>query len=181
MGTITRFITKKTVHSCCLFVVIAMIITVAFSPLANAEEAHQKEAHAFHRHHTALFLGNTQDDGSEYGLSFGLEYEYRFNHWLGLGGLVEYAGGDFEHLLLAVPLYIHPYKQWLLVLAGGAEIYNEHEEHQGDKREREWVVRTGVAYQFPIEDKWSITPSFNVDFSEHETLFVYGISVGVGF
>ncbi len=48
-------------------------------------------------------------------------------------------------------------------------------------RTRDWVVRTGVAYQFPFGERYTIAPEFSVDFSEHETLFVYGIAIGIGF
>jgi len=42
-------------------------------------------------------------------------------------------------------------------------------------------VRTGGGYQFHFGEKYSIAPEFIVDFSEHETLFVYGSSIGLGF
>ena len=143
-----------------------------------AEEDHEGAAHSFHRHHAALFIGNTQNDGSEHGLSVGMEYEYRINQWLGLGGLVEYAAGDFEHLLIAVPLFIHPYEDWLFMVAAGTEIHKGEEENKG---KRNWLIRTGVGYQFQFGEKYSITPAFHVDFSEHETLFIYGVYIGLGF
>ena len=33
--------------------------------MSVAEEAHEGAAHSFHRHHAALFIGNTQNDGSK--------------------------------------------------------------------------------------------------------------------
>ena len=181
MKSRVKYIIGQTVRKCHLYLIITILLTVAFSSVAVADEAHEEAAHEFHRHHMALILGNTQNDGSENGLSVGLDYEYRFNKWLGLGGLAEYAGGDFKHLLLFVPLYIHPYKNWLFVVAGGTEVHKEHEGHGEDKRTRDWVVRTGVAYQFPFGERYTIGPEFSVDFSEHETLFVYGIAIGLGF
>ena len=157
----------------------AIVLLIMMAPgTAPAEEAHEGAAHSFHRHHAALFIGNTQNDGSEHGLSVGMEYEYRINQWLGLGGLVEYAAGDFEHLLIAVPLFIHPYEDWLFMVAAGTEIHKEDEEN---KRKRDWLIRTGVGYQFQFGEKYSITPAFYVDFSEHETLFIYGLYIGLGF
>ena len=181
MKSLSRYIIGQAIRKCHLYLIITFLLNVAFSSVAVADEAHEEAAHEFHRHHMALILGNTQNDGSENGLSVGLDYEYRFNNWLGLGGLAEYAGGDFKHLLLFVPLYIHPYKNWLFVVAGGTEVHKEHEGHGEDKRTRDWVVRTGVAYQFPFGERYTIAPEFSVDFSEHETLFVYGIAIGIGF
>ena len=157
----------------------AIVLLIMMAPgTAPAEEEHEGAAHSFHRHHAALFIGNTQNDGSEHGLSVGMEYEYRINQWLGLGGLVEYAAGDFEHLLIAVPLFIHPYEDWLFVVAAGTEIHKDEEENKG---KRDWLVRTSVGYQFQFGEKYSITPAFHVDFSEHETLFIYGFYIGLGF
>jgi hypothetical protein len=160
---------------------IATLISSAFVPIAFAGEAHKEGPHEFHRHHMALLLGNTQSEDGENGLSVGVDYEYRINRWLGIGGLVEYSAGDFEHLLLIAPLFIHPYKGWLLNVSLGAEVHKEHGDHEGEKRTRDWIVRTGVAYQFHVGERYSIAPEFNVDFSEHETLLNYGIAFGVGF
>ena len=181
MGTHAGFIAGQAGHKYYLYLTIVIFFTVVFTPLADAEEAHEKHANEFHRHHLSLIVGNTQNDGNQSGLLVGVDYEYRFNRWIGLGGLAEYAGGDFDHFLLAVPLFIHPYKNWLLSVTGGAEVHKEHNDHEEDKQRREWIVRTSVAYQFPIADKWTIAPEFSVDFSENETLFVFGIVIGVGF
>ena len=157
----------------------AIVLLIIMAPgTAPAEEEHEGAAHSFHRHHAALFIGNTQNDGSEHGLSVGMEYEYRINQWLGLGGLVEYAAGDFEHLLIAIPLFIHPYEDWLFAVAAGTKIHKDEEENKG---KRDWLVRTSVGYQFQFGEKYSITPAFHVDFSEHETLFIYGFYIGLGF
>ena len=40
-----------------------------------------------------------------------------------------------------------------------------------DEKERDWLIRTGVGYQFHFGEKYSRTPEFIVDFSEHEKLF----------
>lgn len=164
-----------------LFSIIVISSAMVTTNPVEAEELHEKNEHEFHRHHTALVISNTQNDENDNGLSVGIDYAYRLKHWLGLGGILEYAGGDFEHLLLLAGASIHPYKNWVLLAAGGAEIHKEHDDHEEDTPKREWVIRTGVAYQFPISDKWTIAPTFNVDFSEHETLFVYGIAIGFGF
>lgn len=68
---------------------------------------------------------------SEGGFGGGLDYEYRINQWLGIGGFAEYAGGDFEHVLIGLPLSIHPYKGWRLVVAPATEIHKEHGEDGG--------------------------------------------------
>jgi len=188
MQSHVKYSPERTLKRSLLFVLIAIVIivTLSLSPMAMADAAHEKSAHEggaheFHRHHMALLLGNTQSEETSNGPSIGVDYEYRFNKYLGIGGLVEWAGGDFDHLLLIVPLYIHPYKGWLFNVSLGSEIQKEHEEHEEDKKTRDWIFRTGVAYQFPVGERYTIGPEFNVDISEHETTIAYGIAFGIGF
>jgi hypothetical protein len=108
---------------------IALMIFLAMAPAIRAEEEH-KGADAFHRHHTALIIGGTFDEHGGSGPSLGADYEYRFNRRWGLGGLLEYAGGDFEHVLLGIPIFFHPNEHWLLALVPATEIHKgeEHDE-----------------------------------------------------
>ena len=189
MGKYVEYIFCRATRKCCAYLIIANVLAVSMVPVVSAEEAHEQAheeahkegAHEFHRHHMALIFGNTQNEGDENGLSAGIDYEYRINSWLGVGGLAEYAGGDFEHLLLIAPLFFHPHKGWLFNFSIGTEIHKEHGDHEGAERTRDWIVRTGVAYQFPLGERYTIGPEFNVDFSDEETLFVYGLAIGVGF
>ncbi len=170
------FTIRKAVLKCYLLLSIAILFTMAATPAIAAGESHESE-HAFHRHHASLIVANTFDGHGENGLSVGGDYEYRLNDWFGLGVGVEYAGGDFGHILIGVPLFIHPYGQWRLAVTAGGEIYKDEEEH---KTKREWLIRTGVGYQFPLGKGYSISPEFYVDFSEHETLYVIGLAIGFG-
>ena len=160
-----------------LILIVVSFLFAAWLPLSNAEEMHEGAAHSFNRHHTAVIISNTQNDHGEHGLTVGVDYVYRFNSLLGLGGLVEYAGGDFGHLVIAVPLFISPYKNWTFVLAPGTEVYNDEET---DAKKRQWLARVGISHQFHIGERYSISPEFNVDVSEHETLYVYGLAFGYG-
>ena len=44
--------------------------------------------------------------------------------------------------------------------------------------EAEFLFRTGLAYEFEY-NRWSITPEFNVDFTEGKTALVYGVNFGI--
>ncbi len=61
-----------------------------------AEERHEehKESH-YHRHHIGLFLGNIHEEGEDI-FSVGLDYEYRFSQYMGIGVLGEYTGKDYR-------------------------------------------------------------------------------------
>jgi len=71
-----------------------------------------------------------------------------------------------------------PYKEWRLLAAIGGEIYKD---QVSNEKDRGFVFRTGVGYLFPVGKDITVAPEFFVDFSEHETLFTYGLSVGYGF
>jgi len=153
-----------------------IIFIVCIFGTGYAEES-QSGDHTYHKHHASLIVGNTFDEHGENGFSVGGDYSYRFNKWVGLGVGLEYAGGDFEHVLIGVPLIIHLNEHWSLKVAPATEIHKD-EEH--DEREREAIFRTGIGYSFHIGDEYTISPEFNVDFSEHETLYVVGLSFGFG-
>lgn len=124
-----------------------------------------------HHHHLGLFLGNTEE-GHKEGLSIGLDYEYRLDELIGVGGLFEYVGGDLDAWVLAVPVFFHPYKHWRFVAAPGLEY---------KRGKSKFLVRTGVAYSFAIGGRWTISPEFNVDWFDRDEALVYGISIGYGF
>lgn len=116
----------------------------------------------------SMFVGNTQD-GSENGLSVGLEYEYRWTRKFGVGALAEYAGGDFDSWVVGIPFFIHPHAGWFIRLAPGLE----HEDS-----ENSFLFRAGVGYDFEIMPRWSLAPEFNVDFVEGgDDKLVYGLSL----
>ena len=156
---------KKTL---CLWVGMGL---VAASGLC--EEMHVEDhGHEYHKHHVAVFLGNTHDYHSEDTFTVGVDYEYRFSQYVGLGALVDFAGTKFDITVLGGGLFFHPWNDLRVLAAGG----NEH--HSGDD---EFLVRLGVMYDFFIND-WSVSPTVNVDLLEsgHEN-WIYGIALGRGF
>lgn len=150
--------------------IVAFIFAMPLQALA-AEEEHgeHKESH-YHRNHVGLFLGNTHEEHEDT-FTVGLDYEYRFSQYLGIGVLLEYVGEDFREGVGLVPLFIHPYKGFRFIVAPGVK---------PKKHEEKFLWRVGVGYRFPIGN-WAIAPEFNVDFSEGEEGYVYGVSFGYGF
>ncbi len=129
----------------------------------------------FHPHHIAVFLGLTEAEHHHETireLTLGLDYEYRCTKYLGLGGLVDYSGGDLDTTVIAVALFIHPVANLKLLIAPGYELHSGHEEE---------LVRAGVGWDFHAGESLTITPTFSVDFVSSEEIKVYGIAVGWGF
>ncbi len=153
-----------------------MVLLVLLVPVKiPAEEAGHgsKEKGLEHRHGTELFIGNTHDDGED-GFTVGLGYEYRLNQLFGIGGIVEYAGGDFEEWTLAVPFILHPYKEWRFLVAPGVAIPTN-DEHD------DFLIRVGAAYEFEIGKKWALVPAFNVNFVDNKEVLTFGLGFGYKF
>jgi hypothetical protein len=136
---------------------------------AEEEHAEHGESH-YHRHHVGLLLGNTHEEGLDE-FTTGLDYEYRFRQYIGVGGLLEYVGEDIREWVGLVPLFIHPYKGLRFIAAPGIK-------HSKDENKFLW--RLGIGYRVPIGN-WTIAPEFNLDFTEGRTVEVYGVSFGYGF
>jgi hypothetical protein len=153
-----------------ILLIAVFVFTMPLQALA-AEEEHgeHKESH-YHRNHVGLFLGSTHEEG-EYEFTIGLDYEYRFSQYVGIGLLIEYVGEDAREGVGMVPLFIHPYKGLRFVAAPGIK---------PKKDDEKFIWRLGVAYRFPIGN-WTIAPEFNLDFTEGKTVEVFGVSFGYGF
>jgi hypothetical protein len=82
---------------------------------------------------------------------------------------MEHAGGDLDSNAVAAALFIHPVGGLELVFGAG---YEDHES--------EFLARAGVAYAFHV-GRISLTPTFSVDFVDHEENKVYGVNIGWGF
>ena len=145
--------------------------------LSAAEQTHATHENSAHHHPNMLevFLGNTYEDskhGDENGFTVGLVYERRYSDLLGIGGFYEYVAGDFDKWSIGVPLFIHPHEGWRFVLAPGLE------HRHGDD---EFLLRTGVAYEFELSERWVMIPELNVDFVDGEEALAFGLSFGFGF
>lgn len=153
-----------------ILVIAVFLVTIPLEIIASEKEHGGHEESQHHRNRMELFLGNTHEHGED-GFTVGLSYGYLLQEFIGVGGLLEYAGGHFDKWIVALPVFIHPYGGWRFALGPGLE----HKEG-----ENEFLIRAGVAYEFEI-GRWLISPEFNVDFVDGEKSYVYGLSFGWGF
>jgi len=144
-----------------------LLVGAALSRAAGAE------SESTERQNKVSFFGGITQDGSDVEASLGLEYEHRMGDLWGIGGLAEYAAGDFDAWVVAVPVLLHPYADWFIRLAPGVEF---------EEDEASLLLRTGVGYDFELSRRWSLAPEFNVDFTEGgDTKLVYGLSLSYSF
>ena len=118
------------------------------------------------RNSIALFVGNTHADG-ENGFTLGLDYSYRFNRRISLGGMVDYAGRDFRSFIVGVPIFLHATERLIFELAPGIE-HADGENHA--------LVRLGGLYKFPAGPV-SLLPALFADFVDSETTWVFGLAI----
>lgn len=143
-----------------------IVLTTTLSVCSTAGLA-SEEKH--HRHHLSVFAGATHAEGSNEA-TVGVDYEYRVTELLGVGALIDHAGGHLDSTIVAGVVFLHPHKGLLLLAAAG----NENTDH-GD----EFLFRAGIGYEFELSDDWTVTPLVNFDFvKDEETKEVYGISIG---
>ena len=152
-----------------LWIMVFVLTTPFQTPATEQVNEEHKDSH-YHINHIGLFLGNTHEEG-ENEFTIGLDYEYRFSQYVGIGLLGEYVGKPEREGVILVPLFIHPYKGFRFIAAPGIK---------PKKDEEKFIWRLGIGYRFPIGN-WTIAPEFNLDFTEGKTVEVYGVSIGYGF
>lgn len=166
---------------------IPMGLTHASGSGGPSEHPTAHEAHESHPNHLALFLGASTPtkEGSATSFTIGADYERRLSETWGVGGIVDFAIGDFKRTaLLGGSLFVHPLGNLRLLAAPGVEfVEKERKGTPGEStiHEAHFAFRLGVAYEFHI-DRFSIVPVFNADLiGETKTTLVYGVAFGVGF
>jgi hypothetical protein len=152
-----------------LIVIIGCCFILLAIPLGGSAQS-EKDVDPFEPlHYMRLFVGGTYED-DDTGFSMGGEYEYRFRKLFGLGPMAEYTAGVFDSWVLGVPFILHPHDGWVLLAAPGVEIADG---------ETEFLFRIGGAYEFEVGEKLSIAPEINIDFTEGEQKFVFGLAFGL--
>ena len=173
MKTITsrNIILRPTMYVAISLLFVALICASAFAGGDGRTSTSSKAVYKGHKNHLALFTGITHhEDNDEF--SIGLDYEYRFHKIFGIGGLVEYTGGDCDSWIFGVPVFIHPYKGAQFIVAPG---------FISEDDETDFLLRLGAGYQVEIGKGWSLTPQYNVDFIEGESELAQVIGVALGF
>lgn len=157
---------------------IAVVIATLLSAAAYASGEEDSGDHV-HPHHLAFFIGGGYETGregeeSDKGLVTGVEYEYRFRHNWGIGGVVEALGGDtIREVSMVVPVSLHPHSGWRIFAGPGYEFT--------EKKDKA-LFRIGSGYSFHLNDRWVVAPEVLVDFiNGGATVFLAGVAFGFGF
>lgn len=123
-------------------------------------------------YHLSLFLGDTHIDGEGDNSTIGIDAEYRVNHLLGVGSVIEYAGGELDATTLLAVADIHLHEGWVMQLGPGIE--RRHGEEV-------FVSRVGFLYEFEL-NHYTFSPQLHWDYHNgEENAFVAGFAVGFSF
>ena len=146
-----------------------------FAASSNADAAPQQES----LHKLALFAGGgferDKHGHEENGTAVGIIYEFEFSEKWGAGVALEYlsGGGTHRSWVVAVPVSYHVTPKWRLFAGPGMEFASKHDKY---------LMRVGVAYEIPFNERWTASPEFIVDFIESgATTYLLGFSLGYGF
>jgi hypothetical protein len=161
------------------------------SDVEDHGETAEHHGHSFHPNDLGVFLGATDEQGHDLQFTYGLDYERRFSEHLGIGGLIDYAGGGLRNTVLAVPVFWHPGGGWKLIAAPGVEFHNgrggggEHATGDGghgeaDDDETHFLFRIGAGYHVHVSDHWGVVPTVDLDFVDGEEVWVYGVGLAYG-
>ncbi len=164
-----------------LTVVVFLFLSMAsgYAQHDNDHSEHKSSTH-YYEHHFTLYNGlttNLNHESTAY--TVGVDYEFRFSKFVGIGILGEYVFTESGEFVTGIPLYAHPYKGAKIIVAPLIVIgEEEHEEHHDTKRESSFAFVVGAGYDFHMW-KISVGPSINFGFSTIQTIG-FGLSLGFG-
>lgn len=175
-----------------------VVLLVAFIPAASEDEHlipgdgadHHESGHHSYRHEIGFSIGGTDEKGHDVEFTWGVEYIYSLSPQLGVGGILEYAGGELRNTILVAPLFWKPVGGLILLAGPGVEHHNGRgsEEHHmlksGGEEDRDatyFLFRVGAAYSFHVGERYALIPSINLDLVEGEQVWVGGVTFGVMF
>jgi len=151
-----------------------LTLSCFITPCVFAQEHEtQAESYLIHGpHHLSVLLADTHIDGEGNNFTVDIDYEYRVNQLLGLGGVVEKANGELDAVTTLAVADIHLNNGLIFQLGPGYE--RRHHENV-------LVSRIGGLYEFEIEN-FTISPQLHWDYHEHgPNAVVAGIALGFAF
>lgn len=149
---------------------LCMLGLVFISDDLRAQIDTDKATHHSNHYHLSAFAGFTTDSKGKNGYKLGLEYEYRLNEHIGLGGTFDFTGADFNIFALSVGADFYPFKFPLIpgILIGAKNASSK------------WkpFVRGILLYDFQFE-KYSIGPLIMYDiYGDQNDIISFGVSAG---
>ena len=158
----TPALSKLWLHFCFLFLVTAAPLHAGYGddtrlnvfPTEGGELGEEEERWKTHPHHLSFLPAWTFAEDGESAFTIGLDYEYRVNSFLGLGGVVEYAFDPLDTTTILFVADLHLTNS--LVIQTGPGFVIEEEENL-------FTYRIGLLYEFEFPNNLSFSPQVHYD------------------
>ncbi len=148
-----------------------ILLLVLLSACILHSQNKKKPKHLEDHYHLSMFAGYSMDLNGKTGPKLGIEYEYRVNERMGVGGTFDFTGNDFEIFSFSVAADFYLFKFPLILGAGiGAK-------NQGSK----WkpFVRGIATYDFHIGE-FSLGPMIMYDiYFDNKIIISPGVTFGI--
>ena len=154
-------------------VVLSFLLLFGAATVLPAGDSTEEHAHAIPGHHVEATFGVAYNGGKT-GAFTGLEYEYRFKQFFGVGAFADTTFDGFDLAAIGAVATFHPKGAWKLLAGIGVE-----QKVGGDKNKA--LFRLGAAYEFSVGNG-TIAPMIAYDFLEDTKDVVYvGCALGFAF
>ena len=170
------------------FVSSSRVVFAAASTLLAGNLAAEEEQ--FHRNEAALVLGGTYESEEESNFfTIGIEYGFRVNPRISVGGTVEHLSA-LDAWLVIIPVTFHIYEELAAFGGPGWELEprrsGEGESHAaGTGDEILFLGRVGLQYGFELGSRYTVFPSVAFDFVNRgegvSSAFVYVVKLAISF
>lgn len=131
---------------------------------ALAEETASEHVSDHHKNVVGIFAGMAHGGLRENAPTIGVEYARHIRGNFSIGAIAEYAAGDADFWVFAIP-FAYSLGDWKIYAAPGIE-----DGHHG----KEELLRLGVERTFEISGGWEIAPQLNVDVGDGDVVWVIG-------
>ena len=184
-----------------LFTISFASISYLFAQVHHTEENAVASHSSKHKKHTvALYTAFTHIPGAFYENetlesrsgkfvpTIGFDYYYHLAPKLSVGLMTDFEYDDYyihqgeeklvrDNIWIAAVVGKYKISKYLEIFAGpGYEMERKKSEQESESVSL-WLMRTGVEFIVPIEDDWSIAPSFLYDFKEEYHSYSFGLSI----
>ena len=144
-------------------ILLSVLLLITTNNVHASSEAH---------HFPGIFVGYTNANDETH-FTYGLEYEYKFNHTWGVGAVYEKVD-DAHHgdgvTVTVAELFYHPLSNVRLGVGVGKEKIGGAHPHTED------LYRLTASYEYHIGD-FGLEPTLAVDFIDGEKAYVFGVAL----
>ncbi len=149
---------------------LVLILNTTAFPVCAAEEGE----HALPHHHLSVLMGyalERKPEEDENAIAVGIDYEYRYHEYWGIGGFGEWLDSATQRDFTAGALVNwHPLGGWAVFSGPGLEF---------TPTKNRFLLRVGVGYEFELRHEWTLGAKAICDLIDGgNRTYALGIDIG---